>query len=49
MTAASTVPHQQKRSASKNQVPCPDVTKMYNKLMGGVELIDQRAAAYNLN
>ena len=45
--ATSTVPHRQKVSASKIQVPCPDVIKMYSKRMGGVDLIDQRAAIYH--
>ena len=43
-----TVPHRQKGSASKIQVPCPYVIKMYDKEMGGVNLIDQRAATYHL-
>ena len=44
MTTTSTIPHQQKRSASK--VPCHDVIKMYNKGMSGVDLNDQRVAFY---
>ena len=28
---------------------CPDVIKMYNQGMGGVDLIDQRTAAYHLD
>ena len=48
MATTSTAPHRQKGSASKIQVPCPDVIKMYNKGMGGVDLIDQRAAVYHL-
>ena len=31
MAASSTFPCRQKGSASKIQVPCPDVIKMYNK------------------
>ena len=31
------------------QVPCTDVIKMYNQGMGGVDLIDQRTAAYHLD
>ena len=46
MTTTSTIPHQQKRSASKIQVPCNDVIKMYNKGMSGVDLNDQRVAFY---
>ena len=49
MATTFTVPRRQKGSASKIQVPCPDVTKMYNKGIGGVDLIDQRAAAYHLD
>ena len=45
----SIVPRQQKKSASKIQVPCPDVFKTYNKGMCGVDLTDQRAAAYHLD
>lgn len=43
----STVPRLQKGLASKTQVPFPDIIKMYNKGMGGVDVIDQMAAAYN--
>ena len=46
MTTTSTIPHQQKRSASKIQVSCHDVIKMYNKGMSGVDLNDQRVAFY---
>ena len=49
MTTTSTVPRRQKGSASKNQVSCPDLIKKYNKGIGGVDLIDQRAAAYHLD
>ena len=49
MAAISTVPRRQKGSASKIQVPCPDVIKMYNKGMDGFNLIDPRAAAYHLD
>ena len=45
----STVPCRQKGSPSKIQVPCPGVIKMSNKGMGSVDLIDQRAAAYDLD
>ena len=43
----SAVPHLQKRLASKTQVPFPDVIKMYNKGMGGDDVIDQMTAAYH--
>ena len=49
MAATSTAPRRQNGSASKIQVPCPDVIKMYNKGMSGVDLTDQRAAAYHLD
>ena len=45
----STVPNRQKGSASKIQVPCLDVIKMYDKGMVGVNLIIQRAPAYHLD
>ena len=48
MSTISTVLPQQKGSASKIQVPCPDVIKMYNQDMGDVDLIDQRTVAYHL-
>ena len=44
----STIPQQQKGSVSKLQVPWTDVMKMY-KGMSGVDLIDQRAAAYHFD
>ena len=40
ISTTSTVLYRQNGSASKVQVPCPDVTKMYNQGMGGVDLID---------
>ena len=43
------LPLRQKESASKIQVPRPDIVKIYNKGIGGVELINQKAAAYNFN
>ena len=48
MSTTSTVLRRQKGSESKIQVPCPDVIKMYSHGMGGVDLIDQRTAAYHL-
>ena len=30
-------------------MPCPDVIKMYNQGMSGVDLFDQRTAAYHLD
>ena len=49
MESTSNVLRRQKGSASKMQVACPDVIKTYNKGMGGVDLMDQRAAAYRLD
>ena len=49
MAAASTALHRQKGLASKIQVPRPEVIKMYQKVMGGVHLIHQRAAAHHLH
>ena len=49
MSTTSTVLRRQKGYASKIQVPCPDVIKIYNQGMGGVDLIDQRTAAYHLD
>ena len=46
MSTTSTILRRQKRSASKIQVLCADVIKMYN---GGVDLIDLRTAAYHLD
>ena len=43
------LPLRQKESASKIQVPRPDIVKIYNKGIGGVELINQKASAYNFN
>ena len=49
MATASTATYQKKGSASKIQVPFPDLIKMYKKGMGCVDLIDQRAATCYLN
>lgn len=35
--------------ASKILVPCPDVIQKYNQEFGGVDLVNQRTAAYNLD
>ena len=47
--STTTALRQQKGFASKIQVPCPDVIKMYKQGMGGVDLIDQRTAVYHLD
>ena len=49
MTVTSTVVRRPKGSASKVQVPCPNVIKMYKQRMGGVNLVDQRIASYSLD
>ena len=47
--STSTIQRRMKGSATKISVPCPDVIKMCNQGMGGVELVDQRTAAYHLD
>ena len=49
MATETTVICRLKKSATKIQVPCPDVIKMHNKGMGVVELIAQGDAAYHLD
>ena len=49
MSTVSAVHCRQKGSANKISVACPDVIKLYNRNMGGVDLIDQRTAAYRLD
>ena len=49
MLTTSTVLRRQKGSASKIQVPCSDVIKMYNQGMGWVDLFEQRTATYHLD
>ena len=39
----------EKGSKNKSSVPCPKVVKFYNSGMGGVDLMDQRTAAYLLD
>ena len=34
---------------TKSSVPCPKVVKLYNSDMAGVDLMDQRTAAYRLD
>ena len=38
-----------KSSKTKSSVPCPKVVKPYNSNMGGVDLMNQRTAAYRLD
>lgn len=49
LQAVSSVQRRMKGSSSKVSVSCPDVIKRYNKGMGGVDLFDQRTAAYHLD
>ena len=43
------VQRREKGSKTKSSVPCPKVVKIYNSGMGGVDLMDQRTAAYRLD
>ena len=36
-------------SKTKFLAPCPKVVKLYNSGMGGIDLMDQRTAAYRLD
>ena len=45
----SSVQRREKGSATKSAIPCPTVVKLYNSGMGGVNLMDQRIAAYQLD
>ena len=39
----------EKGSKTKSLVPCSKVVRLYNSSMGGVDLMDQRIAAYRLD
>ena len=43
------VQRREKGSKTKSLIPCPKVVKLYNSDMGGVNLMDQRTAAYCLD
>ena len=43
------VQRREKSSKTKSSVPCPKVVKLYNSSIGGIDLIDQRTAAYDLD
>ena len=45
----SNVMRQIKGSATKTPMSCPNIIKMYNSNMGGVDVIDQKTAAYHLD
>ena len=49
VSAMSSVKRRQKGAATKIQIPCPELVKSYNAYMGGVDLLDQRTAAYRLD
>ena len=44
-----TVLRRVKRQSAKIPVPCPEIIKDYNSGMGGVDLLDQKTAAYKLD
>jgi len=46
---SSNVLRRMKGSATKTPVPCPYIIKLYNKGMGGVDLMDKKTAAYRLD
>ena len=43
------VQRREKSSKTKSSFPCPKVIKLYNSGIGGVDLMDQRTAAYRLD
>ena len=47
--AVSAVSPRQKSAATKVNVSCPVMVKIYNYRMGGVDLMDQYTAAYRLD
>ena len=40
---------EKKGSKTKSSISCPKVVKLYNSDMGGVDLVEQRIAAYRLD
>ena len=49
MDGTSNVMRRSKGSATKTPVLCPNIIKMYNSSMGGVDVIGQKTAAYQLD
>ena len=49
MSDILSVQRRENGSKTKSSVPCPKVVKLYNSGMGGVDLMDQRNAAYRLD
>ena len=49
MDETSNVMRQTKGSATKTPVSCPNIIKMYNASMGGVDVVDQKMAVYWLD
>ena len=45
----SSVQKREKGSAKKSAISCPTVLKLYQNGMGGVDLLDQRTTAYQLD
>ena len=43
------VQRREKGSKTNSSVSCPKVVRLYNSGMGGVDLMDQRTAAYRLD
>ena len=48
MNGILSVQGREKGSKTKSLIPCPKVANICNSSMGGVEVIDQRTAAYRL-
>ena len=46
MDTCSTVQRRMKGSSSKTPINCHSVVKIYNKGIGGIDLMDQKTAAY---
>ena len=49
MDSCSNVLRRMKGSANKIPINCPNLVKLYNNGMGGVDIMDQKTAAYRLD